>query len=164
MILIALGANLPSPAGPPQETLKTALRQLAGRCIPIVKQSGFYRSAAWPNPNDPSFVNAVVALETDLAPTALLAVLHDTEAAFGRGRSVPNAPRTLDLDILDYDGRVEDGPPQLPHPRMDARAFVLVPLREVAPNWRHPISGLEAVSELLSKSCRLGEIERVAAS
>jgi 2-amino-4-hydroxy-6-hydroxymethyldihydropteridine diphosphokinase len=162
MILIALGANLPSPAGPPQETIKTALRQLTGQSITIVKQSGFYRSAAWPDPSDPSFVNAVAAVKTDLSPAALLAVLHQTEAAAGRQRSAPNAPRTLDLDLLDYDGRIEGGPPRLPHPRMDARAFVLVPLREVAPDWCHPISGL-SVSELI-ENLAPGGIERLAPS
>jgi 2-amino-4-hydroxy-6-hydroxymethyldihydropteridine diphosphokinase len=127
-----------------------------------VTQSGFYRSAAWPDPSDPSFVNAVAAVETDFDPAALLSVLHEIEAAFGRKRGEPNAPRTLDMDLLDYDGQVEDGPPQLPHPRMDARAFVLVPLREVAPNWRHPVSG-QSVSELIEK-LPAGGIERLASS
>jgi len=150
MILIALGANLPSPAGgPPEETLKAALRRLAGEGITIVKQSGFYRSAAWPNPSDPPFVNAVAAVETDLDPAALLAMLHRTEAAFGRERSMPNAPRTLDLDLVDYDGLIQNGPPLLPHPRMESRAFVLLPLRDVAPDWRHPVSG-RRLSELIA--------------
>lgn len=162
MILIALGANLPSFAGPPEETLKAALGQLAGHCITITKPSGFYRSAAWPNPDDPAFVNAVASVETGLDPAALLAALHQTEAAFGRRRSLPNAPRTLDLDLIDYDGRIQEGPPQLPHPRMESRAFVLVPLREVAPEWRHPISGL-SVSELIGR-LPPGGIERLPAS
>ena len=150
MILIALGANLDSPAGPPEDTLKAALGHLARCCITIVKPSGFYRTAAWPNPSDPAFVNAVVAVQTELEPSALLAALHDTERAFGRQRSLPNAPRTLDLDLIDYDGRIQDGPPQLPHPRMAERAFVLVPMADVAPEWRHPVSGL-SVSELIAK-------------
>jgi 2-amino-4-hydroxy-6-hydroxymethyldihydropteridine diphosphokinase len=142
MILIALGANLPSAAGPPEETLKSALRWLAGQSITIVKRSGFYRSEAWPDPSDPPFVNAVAEVKTALEPAALLAVLHKTEAEFGRRRSTPNAPRTLDLDLLDYEARIQDGPPVLPHPRMETRPFVLLPLREVAPDWRHPVSGL----------------------
>jgi 2-amino-4-hydroxy-6-hydroxymethyldihydropteridine diphosphokinase len=77
-------------------------------------------------------------------------VLHQTEGAFGRWRTTPNAPRTLDLDLLDYDGRVQQGPPQLPHPRMETRAFVLFPLRDVAPDWRHPISGL-GLTQLIAK-------------
>lgn len=149
MILIALGANLPSPAGKPLQTLKAALRELAGRSITIEKQSGFYRSAAWPDPSDPPFVNAVAAVRTALAPAALLQVLHEVEECFARKRGEPNAPRTLDLDLLDYDGRIELGPPELPHPRIDGRAFVLIPLRDVAPEWRHPVSG-RALSELIA--------------
>lgn len=148
MILIALGANLPSPAGLPAATLDAALHQLAGRGITIVKRSGFYGSAAWPDPSDPSFINAVAAIETDLTPATLLAVLHEMETAFGRRRSTPNAARTLDLDLLDYHGRIEDGTPQLPHPRMQTRAFVLIPLQEVAPLWRHPVSG-QTAAELI---------------
>lgn len=149
MILIALGANLPSRAGTPAQTLKAAMRELAGRNITIEKRSGFYESAAWPDPSDPAFVNAVVAVRTELAPAALLKVLHEVEAGFGRERGKPNAPRTLDLDILDYDGRVDEGPPALPHPRMQTRAFVLIPLRDVAPGWRHPVSG-RSVTKLIA--------------
>jgi 2-amino-4-hydroxy-6-hydroxymethyldihydropteridine diphosphokinase len=149
MILIALGANLPSPAGKPSDTLNAALAALAARSITIEKQSGFYRSAAWPNPSDPPFINAVARVRTGLSPAALLTALHEVEASFGRKRAEPNAPRTLDLDILDYEGRVEQGPPVLPHPRMAGRAFVLLPLRDVAPDWRHPVSSW-SISDLIS--------------
>lgn len=149
MILIALGANLPSPAGTPTETLRQALFQLAQRGITVETQSGFYKSAAWPNPGDPPFINAVVQVRTELDPAQLLAALHEIEAQFGRRRGAANAPRTLDLDIIDYDQRVEHGPPELPHPRMHMRLFVLCPLRDVAPAWRHPV--LHAtVSELIA--------------
>jgi 2-amino-4-hydroxy-6-hydroxymethyldihydropteridine diphosphokinase len=141
MILIALGSNLPSAAGPPAETVMAALSTLEANGIVPVKVSQLYESAAWPNSTDPPFVNAVAQVETEFAPTALLERLHEIEDAFGRVRGAPNSPRTLDLDILDYEGRVEAGPPVLPHPRMDARAFVLVPLGEIAPEWRHPVSG-----------------------
>jgi len=150
VILIALGANLPSPVGTPAETLKQALLLLAQRAITIEKQSGFYRTPAWPDPEDPPFINTVARIDTRLDPAQLLAVLHETEAMFGRARSVPNAPRTLDLDIIDYDGRVEKGPPELPHPRMQSRLFVLCPLKDVAPDWRHPVSGL-TVAELIAR-------------
>jgi 2-amino-4-hydroxy-6-hydroxymethyldihydropteridine diphosphokinase len=149
VILIALGANLPSPAGKPADTLNAALTGFAVRSITIEKRSGFYRSAAWPNPNDPPFINAVAAVRTNLSPAALLATLHELESSFGRERSELNAPRTLDLDILDFDGRIEQGSPALPHPRMEGRAFVLLPLRDVAPDWRHPVSG-RSVSELIA--------------
>jgi 2-amino-4-hydroxy-6-hydroxymethyldihydropteridine diphosphokinase len=149
VILIALGANLPSPAGKPVDTLNAALAGFPGRSITTEKRSGFYRSPAWPDPSDPPFINAVAAVRTNLSPSALLATLHEVERFFGRERSEPNAPRTLDLDILDYEGRVEQGPPVLPHPRMEGRAFVLLPLRDVAPGWLHPVSG-RSISELIA--------------
>jgi 2-amino-4-hydroxy-6-hydroxymethyldihydropteridine diphosphokinase len=149
VILIGLGANLPSPAGKPADTLNAALAALAVRSITVERQSGFYRSSAWPDPLDPPFINAVAAVHTDLSPRNLLAALHGLESSFGRKRGEPNAPRTLDLDLLDYDGRIEQGPPLLPHPRMEDRAFVLLPLRDVAPDWRHPVSG-RTISELIA--------------
>jgi len=154
VILIALGANLSSSAGTPADTLVSALRALDTRNITVERQSGFYRSAAWPNPTDPPFVNAVAAIKTGLSPERLLARLHDVEAEFGRSRSERNAPRPLDLDLIDYDGLIQQGPPELPHPRMLERAFVLLPLRDVAPDWRHPVSGL-TVGELISRLSKL---------
>lgn len=151
MILIALGANLPSAVGAPEATLRAALRLLGERGVRVEKQSLFYRSAAWPDLSDPPFVNAMARVATDLAPVELLGVLHEVEGAFGRWRGTRNAPRTLDLDLIDYDGRVEEGALVLPHPRMESRAFVLVPLRDVAPDWRHPISR-RTVSELIAAS------------
>ena len=141
MILIGLGANIPSPAGPPEATLKAALNALTERRIQIASVSHAYRTPAWPVPSDPEYVNQVAALITPLPPAELLAILHEVEMSFGRKRSEKNAPRTLDLDLLDYDGRVELGPPELPHPRLESRSFVLIPLRDVAPAWRHPVSG-----------------------
>jgi 2-amino-4-hydroxy-6-hydroxymethyldihydropteridine diphosphokinase len=149
MILIALGANLPSRAGPPDETLRAALMELGGSEIEVARISPFYRSPAWPEPRDPAYANAVAMLRTSLAPDRLMARLHETETGFGRHRSARNAPRTLDLDLIDYDGRVEDGPPTLPHPRIAERNFVLIPLRDVAPGWIHPVSGL-SVEQLIA--------------
>jgi 2-amino-4-hydroxy-6-hydroxymethyldihydropteridine diphosphokinase len=151
MILIALGANLSSAAGPPEATLPAALGNLAKRGVKLEKQSRLYRSAAWPDPSNPPFVNAVARVTTDLPPAELLQALHGVEAEFGRTRTSPNAPRTLDLDLIDYDGRVEEGPPQLPHPRMEARRFVLLPLQDVAPDWHHPVSG-KSVADLIAEA------------
>jgi 2-amino-4-hydroxy-6-hydroxymethyldihydropteridine diphosphokinase len=149
MILVALGANLPSHAGAPARTLRAALDRLAHNGAAPLAVSSFYSTPAWPDPRDPQFVNAVASIGTELPPAKLMELLHATEAEFGRVRHVRNAPRTLDLDIVDYDGRVESGPPALPHPRLAGRAFVLLPLRDVAPGWRDPVSG-QTVDQLIA--------------
>ena len=140
-IFIALGANIPSAAGPPAATLRAALAALEAKAVQILKVSGFYQTEAWPDPADPPFTNAMAQIQTELQPVALLGLLHELETAFGRERSTPNAPRTLDLDLIDYRGRIEQGAVELPHPRMAGRRFVLEPLAEIAPGWRHPVSG-----------------------
>ena len=149
MILIALGGNLDSWAGKPAQTLRAALAHLEQHGVKIVTASPYYVTPAWPDRSDPSFVNAVARIETACTPAALMDLLHQTETAFERVRSVRNAPRTLDLDLIDYDSRVEPGPPVLPHPRLADRAFVLVPLRDVAPDWHDPRTG-RSVSALLA--------------
>ena len=109
----------------------------------------FHLTQAWPDPADPPFTNAVAQIQTGLQPFALLGLLHEVETAFGRERSTLNAPRTLDLDLIDYRGRIEQGAVELPHPRMAQRRFVLGPLAEIAPSWRHPVSG-KTVEALLA--------------
>lgn len=149
--LIALGANIPSKAGAPARTLKAALAALARANVKITAVSPFYESQAWPDGAAPSFINAVAAIQTHLQPIALMALLHQVETDFGRTRSVPNAPRTLDLDLLDYAGRILEGPLTLPHPRLAERLFVLEPLRDVAPQWRHPVTDKDVESLLKSR-------------
>lgn len=157
MILIALGANQNSRVGPPEVTFRAALSSLAGRGVNLAALSRVFSSPAWPDPLDPPFTNAVAVVETALTPGELMAVLHAVEAELGRERRVPNAPRTLDLDLIDYDGRVQSPPggPILPHPRAAERAFVLAPLLDVAPDWRDPVSG-QAGQELLKAAQALG--------
>lgn len=150
MILIGLGANLLSRVGQPAATLHAAAELLRDSGVEVANVSPFYRSVAWPDPADPPYVNAVAKIRTGLSPHKLLNVLQTIETRLGRVRRAINAPRTLDLDILDYDGRIEAGPPALPHPRMGVRAFVLVPLRDVAPDWRHPVLH-KTVDELISE-------------
>ena len=153
-IFIGIGANLPHPHyGPPADTCRAAvlaLERTGG--IAVRKVSPWYESAPHPPDADqPWYVNGVVMAAGDLAPANLLDALHAVEADFGRERSVRNAARVLDLDLIDYRGLVADGAaggPVLPHPRMTERAFVLLPLRDLAPDWRHPVTG-ETVDSLI---------------
>jgi 2-amino-4-hydroxy-6-hydroxymethyldihydropteridine diphosphokinase len=147
---LALGANLPSSAGPPEATLAAAAERLAalGR---ITARSSLYSTVPVGFADQPRFVNAVIALETHLSPRNLLDNLLVIELDFGRDRaaSPPNGPRTLDLDILLYGDLVlSQSGLEIPHPRFAGRAFVLVPLHEIAPDLRDPRSG-KTVVELL---------------
>ena len=153
MILIGLGANLPSAShGAPQATLAAALAALGAAGVTVEQCSPWYRTAPVPAGDQPWYVNGVAAVATRLGPAELLALLHRIEDRFGRKRRMRNEPRVLDLDLLDYDGRVLPAGtgPMLPHPRMHERAFVLLPLRDVAPHWRHPVSG-EFVAALIDR-------------
>jgi len=152
MILVALGANLPGPAGPPQAQCEAALARMPASGIAVVARSPWYETTPFPPSDQPRFINGIVAVETELAPGALLAALHAIERELGRVRSVPNAARTIDLDLIDYAGLVRQGPepPVLPHPRMADRDFVLRPLADIAPAWRHPVSDM-TVGELLAR-------------
>jgi 2-amino-4-hydroxy-6-hydroxymethyldihydropteridine diphosphokinase len=152
MVLIGLGGNLPDPGyGAPQRTLTAALEALAAEGIGISARSSWYRSAPLPPSDQPWYVNAVARLATALDPFDLLALMQRVERQFGRQRGAPNAARTVDLDLLDHDGRrIETEFLVLPHPRLHLRRFVLVPLAEIAPLWRHPRLGLSA-AELLAR-------------
>ncbi len=137
---IALGANIPSPAGSPRQTLDAALLRLAelGR---LTAQSSYYQTAPVGYSDQPTFLNAAATLETDLTPEDLLDHLLEIERSFGRDRThgIPNGPRTLDLDLLLYGDSILDTENlQLPHPRMAERSFVLLPLAEIAPDRIHP--------------------------
>ena len=151
-ILVAIGANLPGPDGRPAlhtcRAAAGALARLPG--LRLVALSRWYRSAPVPPSGQPDYVNGVAALDGRADPAALLAALQAIEAAHGRLRSVANAARTLDLDVIAMGGLVRDAPdPVVPHPRAHERGFVLLPLAEVAPGWRHPRTG-EAVGALIA--------------
>jgi 2-amino-4-hydroxy-6-hydroxymethyldihydropteridine diphosphokinase len=147
---IALGANLASWAGPPEATMAAAVKQL-NKLGKIAAQSSLYSTAPVGYEDQPRFLNAVVALETEFEPLALLNNLLVIEKEYGRDRStgIPNGPRTLDLDILLIGNLAINEPElELPHPRLTERAFVLVPLHEIAPKLSIAGSG-KTVSELL---------------
>ncbi len=144
MIIVALGSNQNGPWGNPAETLRRALAELDRGTIHLVAPSRFLVSSAFGRENQPDFVNAVAVVQTHLPPQALLQRLHAIERAAGRKRALRWGPRTLDLDLIDYHGLVRLWPqrPQLPHPGIAGRLFVLKPLAEVAPRWRHPVTHL----------------------
>ncbi len=154
-ILVGLGANL----GDPAAQLARAVAALA-EVATVERVSSLYRTEPVGHPGQPDFLNLVAAVRTPLEPLALLEGLQRIERALGRVRSFPNAPRTLDLDLLAYGARVlDDRRLTLPHPRMHLRGFVLHPLVEVAPDWVHPLLGRTA-RELLSGVPFSGRVER----
>ena len=148
MILVALGANLPGPWGGPEAGVEEALQRFPSYGIKVDAVSALYRTSAITPYVQPDFINAVAKVECAFSPNAMLSQLHRIEAAFGRVRTQRWQERTLDLDLLDFDGLIwpETAANQLtlPHPRLSARGFVLVPLAEIAPAWRHPVSGKSA--------------------
>ncbi len=145
MVLISLGANLPTLFGA-LATCRAAAAALDGIAgLRLAAVSGWYETEAVPPSGQPPYVNGVARLAGGADPAVLLRALHAMELAHGRERSVPNAARTLDLDIIAMGSLVRAAPdPVLPHPRMHARAFVLRPLLDVAPDWRHPVLGASA--------------------
>lgn len=137
---IAFGANLSNP----RETLLQAISALGEAGVIIDAVSSLWRSPAWPPGSAaPDYQNAVLSVRVSQDPSALMDLLLTVETKLGRVRSVRNAPRPIDLDVIDYAGRIStDAHCTLPHPRMDVRAFVLKPMAEVADaDWRHPVNG-----------------------
>ncbi len=180
LALIALGSNDHSRWGDQKETVQKGMDELAKLSQAAVIPSRFYSTPAYPAGSGPAFVNAVVAIHTNLSPDALLAALHNIEAAAGRSRTVRWGQRTLDLDLLAYGDQIRpdaqthavwrglsvgaqqrDAPDELilPHPRLQERAFVLVPLADVAADWQHPILGT-TVSQMLA-ACSADDVAAV---
>jgi 2-amino-4-hydroxy-6-hydroxymethyldihydropteridine diphosphokinase len=152
MSYLALGANLPSGDGlSPLQTCARAIAAIqAMDTIQSVVRSQWYSTAPIPPSDQPRYINAVLRVTCTAEPASLLAALAAIEQAFGRVRGQADAARTLDLDIIDMNGLVRAAPdPILPHPRAHARGFVLYPLRDVAPRWVHPASGL-SIDELIA--------------
>src|SRR5262245_50859324 len=140
MILIALGANIPSRHGNPEATLDAAKYALVFRGVRILSFSRIWLSAPVPVSDQPLYRNAVASVETHMDPETLFRTLKAVEADFGRQHREKNGPRELDLDLLAYEDEVyTEGDLLIPHPRMHNRAFVMMPLCEIARDWVHPV-------------------------
>lgn len=151
-VLIALGSNLEGGFGSSKALLAAALEGFAPAGLRVVGRSSWWRSASWPDPTAPDYLNAVAMVETPLAPAQVMRALHALEAEFGRTRAARNAPRTLDLDLIAHGRTVlAGGDLILPHPRAPRRLFVMGPLAEIAPEWVHPALG-ETAAVLAAKA------------
>lgn len=158
MILVALGGNLESEFGDPRETQLAAMARLEALGLIITKRARFYKTAPVPVSDQPWYVNTVIAVATDLLPRDLLSVLQCVEREFGRKRTDSrNDARIIDLDLIAYydwtvDQEAADGDIEVivPHPRMHDRAFVLMPLHDIAPDWTHPVTGRK-LDELIAR-------------
>ncbi len=162
--LIGLGTNLPFHGVGGPALLVQAMRAVGEAGLRVLTTSSAWESPAWPPGADqPRYTNAVAEIEAEVGdPRWLYAALRSIEARFGRERRERWGPRTLDLDILDMGDAIGDfGGVVLPHPRLHQRAFVLLPLAEVAPLWRHPLTG-EAIQTLLERLGSAHGVRRMA--
>ena len=143
MFLLGLGSNLSSSFGDRFENLNLASSYLEAYKIKIIKRSSFYETPSYPDIKNPKFINIVVEVSTSLPPEDLASVLIFIEEKMERKRIKKNEPRTCDIDIIDYNGKVMEFTYKnlifkVPHEKLIYRNFVLFPLQEVAPKWAHP--------------------------
>ena len=155
MIFLALGSNLSSSFGNKFENLNYAISYLKNYGINVVNKSHFYETPSYPNINDPKFINMVISIRSSLPPKDLMSVLLFIEEKLERKRNQKNDPRTCDIDIIDYNGEIlnikyENLNLKIPHKDLSSRNFVLFPLREISPNWIHPITK-ESINLLIDR-------------
>ena len=155
MIFLALGSNLHSSRGDRFGNINLAISHLERHEIKVIKKSSFYETPSYPNKKNPKFINAVILVETILAPIDLMSVLVFIEEKLGRKRSKKNDPRTCDIDIIDYNSKIlnlryNNLDLTVPHKKLSTRNFILFPLQEISPRWKHPKTK-EFISDLLKK-------------
>ena len=155
MIFLGLGSNLSSKFGDRFANINLAISFLEGYGIRVIKKSNFYETPSYPNKENPKFINAVILVETTLPPVDLMSVLLFIEEKLGRKRDKKNDPRTCDIDIIDYNSQIlnlkfNNSELTLPHNDLSKRNFILFPLQEISPNWKHPKTK-EFISDLLQK-------------
>jgi len=146
MILLSLGSNLPSKFGDSKNTILKCYEFFNNNDIKILKKSSFYETFAIPNKSDPKFVNSVISVETKFSAEELIKYILKVEEKFDRKREQINAPRTCDIDIVDFNRKIinifnKNISLEIPHPRLEQRSFVLYPIREIDKNWKSPLSG-----------------------
>ncbi len=155
MIFLGIGSNLSSSFGDRFKNIDLAISFLEDYKINIIKKSSLYESLSYPNKSNPKFINSVIAVETKLSPTDLMSVLISVEEKLERKRSKKNDPRTCDIDIIDYANKVttfmyDNFTFTVPHKNLHVRNFVLFPLKEIHPKWKHPETG-ESIDTLIQK-------------
>ena len=145
MIFLALGSNLSSSFGDRFENINLAISYLESYEIQIIKKSNFYETYSYPNKENPKFINIVISVKTHLSHVDLMSVLLFIEEKLERKRNKKNEPRTCDIDIIDYNNQVLDFKYKtlnltVPHKELIFRNFVLLPLQEISPEWKHPVT------------------------
>ena len=155
MLLLGLGSNLSSNFGNRFENIDLAISYLQSHKVQLLKKSSFYETLSYPDIKNPKFINVIIEVLTHLPPEEFVSVLISIEESLERKRNKKNEPRTCDIDIIDYNGRVMDFSYKslifkVPHEKLIYRNFVLYPLQEISPNWVHPITK-EKISNLIAK-------------
>ena len=155
MIFLGLGSNLPSKYGDRFTNINLTISSLEGYGIKVIKKSSFYETPSYPNKENPKFINAVILVETILPPIDLMSVLIFIEEKLERKRGKKNDPRTCDIDIIDYNSQIlnlryNNLDLTVPHKELTSRNFILFPLQEITPTWKHPKTK-EIISVLLQK-------------
>ena len=166
MIYLNIGSNLPSADGERKTNIIKAINYLKKLKLKLIKISSFYETPSYPNYSDPKFINLCIKLETNLKANELLKEIKKIEKKLGRIRLKKNEPRTCDIDIIDFNGEVIKSDELVaPHPRLHLRNFVIYPLKEIEPNWLHPIfnKNIDSFFQKLDKNSH-NEITRLSKS